>query len=917
MLLSLLVPMALAAAPLHGVVLDDTGGPVPGVLVIAGDSSAITDSYGNFTLDLPPGPVTVSTQREGFTVASAAVEVGEEALEITFTIAPENLPSSVIEVIEQRSGGSTVSVMQERKEATGVNEVVGVEQMKKAGDADAAAALRRVTGLTVVDGRYVFVRGLGDRYSASMLNGSMLPSPEPEKRVVPLDLFPTAMLEAVVVRKSWSPELPAEMGGGVVQIRTRGVPDHRTLTLGASMGYRGGTTFTGGPTGPRGPTDFLGIDGGYRDMPTEVSAASAEHPIKAQGIFSSEGYSADELESFGEAIENRWELGERTVPPDFSLSASAGGSLNTPGPKLGAVVGLVYNNAWQDEEATRRVWSTSGDSLILRRDTSYERLENQVGLGGIAALSASFGDQAVLRSTTMLSRISRADAVLYEADDPTGSGDSRSVMTDWVEQQLLFEQLTGEHKIGEAWSLDWRYAYSQADRSEPDRREYTYLLTEDGYRLSQKGSWNEILYATLRDTAHDAGLDISREIRPDAPRPGAVSAGVSGLMRERSSTTRRFTYELMGSDGMDLSRPIGEVITPENIGADSADDTAWLRLQESTSNSDDYTARQVLGAAYVSTDLPLGQRFRLAGGARVERSLQEVQTFELFNPAMAPVSASLLTTDLLPGATLSTAIGGGERPDDMLLRLGYGRTLSHPELRELSEVPYTDFRTGVLYYGNPDLVRATIDNVDLRWEWYFRPGESVSLGAFYKRFQDPIESIAEVSAVSGLASSFANAEAANNLGLELDGRLKLGGLHPALDRLYVAGNGALIRSRVVLGEARGNDTSAERPLQGQSPWVLNAQLGWEDPNNGVNLAVLYNVAGPRISEVGQSGIPDTYAMPVHRLDASVIVPLRHGVQLRFKATNLLDWPTRQETGGELAEELRDGRALSLGVQWSP
>ena len=809
----------------------------------------------------------------------------------------------------------------ERQEAGTVSDVISAQMMSRAGDSDAASAMRRVTGLTVVGGRYVFVRGLGDRYSATTLNGSTLPSPEPERRVVPLDLFPTALLEAVVIQKTFSPDRPAEFGGGIVQIRTRSIPEEAFFQVQLSGTYVAGTSFTRQQVAGSGPTDMLGFGAGWRALDPEIAGSTSS--IKPGGIFSEDGYTAEDIERFGERIPNRWELSERTLTPDIGFSITGGNRAQIGGATFGAVGGITFANGWDVEQGSRAVYANGTDGLQLKRSTDFLDLQNTVRLGAMLGLGLSWGEGREIRTTTLLNRNSAASSIVYDADDPTGSGDSRNTRTGWEEQQLFYQQITTRQPAGPL-ILEGRYAFAVASRLEPDRREYSYILTDDGYVLSQKGSWNEILYSTLQDRNHDLGLDISLPLtlahgdRPDGE--GRIAAGFNGVRRARDSTTRRFSYELRGTETFDLSRPISEIITGDNIGAEAADgvtDTAWLEFIEYTSSSDDYRATQALYAGYLLADLPVLSRLRLLGGARVEASTQIASTYELFDTSQTPVEASLSTVDLLPALTGSVAIGGAAAPEDMLLRLGYGRTLSRPEFRELSEVPWYDYRTGRQLYGNPDLQRATIDNFDVRWEWYPRAGETLSIGGFAKLFHDPIESVIAVSAVSGSVGTFDNATGATNLGTELEWRQGLGPLSIALSDFSIAGNAAFILSTIDLSGTDGNQTSSERPLQGQSPWVLNLQILYEHEQTGTGLSLLYNAFGPRISEVGQSGIPDTYELPVHRLDLTGSQRIAPAWSLKVKATNLLDWPARERTGTEIAEEVYEGWSAGLGISWSP
>ncbi|MFZ5479337.1 MAG: TonB-dependent receptor domain-containing protein [Myxococcota bacterium] len=897
---------------LSGTVLDEAGRPLAGVRVfvrgVAAD--ALTDAQGRFRMTLPSGTRDLSAIRAGYATGTTSVEVlaGGEA-RVSLTMTKSGLELADLTVRAPRIEGGAASVLDERKEAASVSDVLGAEQMSRSGDGDAAAALRRVTGLTVIGGKYVYVRGLGDRYSATMLNGSTLPSPEPEKRVVPLDLFPTALLEAVVVQKTFSPERPAEFGGGIVEVRTKRIPEEPMFTASVSGTYASGTTGVASPYLQGGPTDALGFGAAFRALPDEVAAASASEPIKPGGIFGDGGYDAEELERFGELIPNRWGLRDRALAPDFGATVGAGRRWRLGGLELGGLAGAVFSNGWSLDEGVRTVYSnTGGGELEAKRRTAFAETQNRVRLGGAVSLGAEW-DGGQVTSTTLLMRSSTGSAEVYDADDPTGSNDTHSVRLSWEEQQLLFEQIEAIGEVGPL-SVEGRYALGVATHAAPDGREYTYLATDDGLVVSQRGSWSEILYEDLDDTTHDVALGASIPVRE-----GKVAAGGELVSRERASTTRRFGYEFQGSDGIDLGAPIEEIISPENIGAEEEGDLGFLELEENTSNSDDYTARQRLFAGYLLGDVPWTPRVRTLVGVRVESATQTVSTFELFDSGKDPVEAELSTTDVLPAATVT--FGVGKDPDTMLVRVGYGRTVSRPELRELSQVAYYDYRTGRLLYGNPDLERATIENVDVRWEWYRRPGESLSLGAFFKYFDHPIESVVAVSAVSGSVGTFANATSATNWGAEVELRQRLDVVADVLADVYASGNASLIASRVDLSDTEGNQTSEQRPLQGQSPWVVNAQLGYENPDTRTNVALLYNVFGPRIVEVGTSGIPDTYELPVHRFDVVVSQGLGERWSVKAKGANLLDWPVREATGGAVSEETRDGWTFGLSLAWTP
>lgn len=905
-----------AVAPLSGTVIDAEGLSIPGATVRVGALETTTDAEGAFRLDVPVGTGDVTVTRAGFGPAQSTVEMPPEGATLAVTLTLESSDAGdELTVQSTRTPGGTIELLRERKEAPAVVDVVGSEQMSRAGDTDAASALKRVNGLTVIGGRFVYVRGLGDRYSQTLLNGSSLPSPEPERRVVPLDLFPTSLLESVVVQKTFSPDVPAEFGGGVVAINTRSIPEKPVLSLTLSGAWVGGTTLSEAMVGATGPTDWLGFGNEFRALPDAVQAASDEAPLKAGGVFSEDGYTADDLEVFGEALENRWGLVAKDLPPDFGVNLQAGRKWSLGAVDFGALGGVVFSNGWSVDEGFKITYADTGAGLEPKRRADFVEASNKVRLGAMLTLGLQWAEEGHVSSTTMLNRTSSSSALRYDTDDPTGSNDGRTTRIQWEEQQLFFQQLSTSVPLGPV-RIDARYALSFADQAEPDRREYTYLATDSGYVLSQRGAWNDIYYGALGDSAHDAGLDVTWTIPRDAG-DVKLAAGGKAFLRTRSSSVQRFSFEFVGSEGIDLTAPIEDVLVPENIGREGDTDPGYVQLEENTSNNDDYRASQDIFAGYLLGDVPWTKRFRSLVGARVEASDQNVETYQLFTTDAEPIVAELATVDVLPAVTLTYGLGPTTLPDAMLVRLGYGRTLSRPELRELSEVPYYDYRSGRLLYGNPDLARATIDNVDLRWEWYPSAGESLSVAGFFKYFDDPIESIVAVSAVSGSVGTFANANSATNIGGEIDVRKRLDFIHSSLHDLYISGNVSIIDSKVDLEGTEGNQTSTERPLQGQSPWVVNLQLSYENPDLRTNIAALWNVFGPRIVQVGTAGIPDSYEAPVHRVDLVVAQGIGEHFQVRAKGTNLLDWPIRELTGDQISEEVRDGWTAGLGLTWTP
>jgi len=417
--------------------------------------------------------------------------------------------------------------------------------------------------------------------------------------------------------------------------------------------------------------------------------------------------------------------------------------------------------------------------------------------------------------------------------------------------------------------------------------------------LSDRPEGNQILYSSLSDWNHDAGIDLTGRVL-EGDTALTVSGGLAFTAKDRLVDTRRYKFESKGSDA---GRPDVAAMEPEDAFAPEFIGPNGFQLEETTRQTDNYSALQRMGAAWVNADVNLHGKWRFILGGRLEHSVQAVTTYELFNPEQEPVVADLKTTDFLPSTAVSWTFA-----DDMLLRIGYARTLNRPDFRELSPATFNDVTGGRETYGNPELQRAILDNVDFRWEWYPTPEESLSFGVFYKHFKDPIEEIVVVSAQHSI--TYENAEGADNFGMELDFRRSI----PWLSGLYAAGNVAVIYSRIQLAD-EGIQTDDRRALQGQSPYLTNLELGID--RDRWDVALFWNMVGPRIMEVGAVGAPNIVEQPTASLDAMVGVGLGRGVSLTLRGKNLINPEHRLTQGDQTVESYREGWGLGLGVSWSP
>ncbi|MCB9663015.1 MAG: TonB-dependent receptor [Alphaproteobacteria bacterium] len=913
-----------ASAPQEGVVgsvagrltSSEDGAPVVGARIFVRGLAveAQSDADGRFHLDLPPGSWELSVIASAFAsqgVPEVVVAAGQET-PIQVQLVPAGVALDDFTVRVPKVTGGTSELLEERKTGSAVADILGAEQMARTGDANAASALRRVTGLTVVGGRFIYVRGLGERYSTTLLNGGQLPSPEPERRVVPLDLFPASILDSVVIQKTFSPDLPAEFGGGTVLLRTKAFPRAPVVQIQVSGTVVGGTSFVDGSTSDGGPTDALGIDGGTRALDPAVVAASAEAPLKERGRFSTQGYTSAELADLGKTFPNVWSPRSQLTPPDWGFNLALGNGFEPGGRPLGVLFALSYADGWQTNRFRNVQYSLAGKDVVSDTDYAFDRTERNVRLSGMLSLGAEPAEGHRIQSTTLVLRNTDDEARTFEGFLPEEAADIRVSRLRWVERMLIVQQLVGSHEIdagAQRVRLDWRYGFAKAFRNEPDRRETRYDELGDGtgFTLSRRdGDANSRFFSDLQDQTHDAALDLSLPFAMRSGSDAVLKLGGMFLRKDRTVDTRRYTFVNKGfTDEAVLQLAPEAIFTPANIREDA------FQVKEVTQTTDNYVAQQTIGAGYAMATVPALRWLEVMAGARVEHGRQEVTTFELFNPDGVPIVSELSNTDVLPAVTAAFA-----PREDVKVRLGYGRTVSRPEFRELSPAIYQDVIGGRDQFGNPELKRGLIDNVDARVEWFPGRGDVLALSGFFKSFTQPIEQIVIVGADESL--TYGNALGANNFGAEVEILKHLEFIDEAVRDVYVSANASLISSRIVIDpEAGGVQTNDERALQGQSPWVVNLQLGYDNPDLGLNAVVLYNVFGPRITQVGSFGLPDTYEMPFHSLDVVVNYKLPKGFDLRFTGRNLADQKNRFELGtGELIEERRDGWRLGLRVGWS-
>lgn len=898
----------------------------------------LSDAEGRFRASVPAGEFGLTAQAEGFDLLiqdGFAVKAGAEVPATLVlgaaaaVVAPLAQDSNAGEGAQTLGGvnvrgsyqrGGQALYLDEKRAAPVVAETLGAEQIARTGDSDAATTLKRVTGLTLVDGRFVYVRGLGERYSSVSLNGAQIPSPDPTRRVVPLDLFPTDLLDGVVVQKGYTPDMPGEFGGGSVLLRTRDVPSKFFFRINGTLGYQQGTSFADGHTYEGGGRDWTGHDDGARELPGSLAGATAGGQIlRPQTPLNPSGATPAELERYGEDVAAAGYGVEReTLAPDTGVSAAVGNRWELGGEsRLGFIAALRYNQGWDRNEEVRRTFQASSAGLELADHLQVDDTRRNVDFSSFLNIGYELNKQHRFSATSML---------LRQTEDRTKLSDGvqdeqAALFTElrWTENQLFAQQFGGNHLFPAAHdlSLDWQYTWARATRKEPDTRRYRYDRDSDGsLAFSQRSDSNQQSWAELDD--HQRGLNVKGKLPFDFDGNTLdISFGGERVERNRDASLRSFSFSAAGPLARDpglLGRPVDEILSPDHIGPDG------FVLTESTLPTDNYFARQDLTGLFLGIDANIAQKYRIALGARREKNDQAVTTFALSNPEAPPVVAGEDTRSTLPAAAFTWAYS-----DDAQLRLSYAKTLSRPDFRELSPAPYLDPLLDVQVIGNPDLVSAGIRNYDLRWEYYFSPVESFSIGYFLKEFDDPIEKTRLPG--SGVLLSLDNAQSARNYGIELDVSKGLEfvadwpgfrSVHGDWANWTVGFNYARIKSSIQLDPLDASfQTHLNRPMQGQSPYVANLQLGHHSGDGSREATLLYNVSGRRIAAVGVAGQPDIYEEAFRQLDFQYRRELGEDWSFKLRLRNLLDPAVRYTQGAETTREYKMGRSLMLTLEWKP
>jgi outer membrane cobalamin receptor len=880
-----------------GLVIDAvTKEPVIGasVLIQGTQVGAMTDLEGKFVIaNVKPGTYSLSISFITYTtnvVPDVIVEAGKRT-DVEVPLQEGSTALEEVVVTGTRTINTDESLISSIKEAKLVVSGISAQQITRLPDRDAAQVAQRIPGITIRDNRFVMVRGVPERYNQVLINDAIAPSTETEKRSFSFDLIPSGSIDQILVYKSGSAELPGDFAGGVIQVITKQANEEDFISFTVNAGYRTGTTFGDFKSTQGSSTDWLGYDNGFRGLPEFFPSKDQLRRLGPNDVL---------LERAGKSLSNNFALQDKQTPLDMGFTLGFAKNFNLGNVTISNLTNIGYSNSYATYKArfTRYDFNSQSSEIpsVERFAFDDDYYDNEVKVSLVHNWLADLGKGNKIEFKNLAAQIGENRTVLRNGEDfiQRPGQDLSNNAYRYLSRFIYTGQLQGSHNLfsNNLSKLTWVIGYNMIDRNEPDYRrirrykaagvdEPYALILPPGSSLADAGRY----FSTLNDEGYSHGLNFEKkfgELSEDKKQP-LIKAGYYIDYKERSFDARYVSYSfraLPTSNPEDVEafirQPLDRLFASSNIYSQGKND--GLIIAEGSRPTDHYEGTNRLIAGYISGSIPVG-KFDIAAGIRVENNVQTLasQTYEgavdIENPLTYP----------LPFANIAYNIS-----ERSLVRAAYSRTVNRPEFRELAPFLFYAFEYDANFFGNPDLETAVINNFDARWEMYPNPGESISAGAFYKHFKNPIESYSML-VTESQQFSYGNAPEAYSYGVEVEVRKSLAslGVSKFLRNTSLNVNASWIESRVDLG-SEATAQQRYRQLQGQSPYVVNLGLYYADEERGFTANLGYNIFGARIFAVGNAVFPTWYEMPRHAMDFQVSKKIGRLFEAKFNIQNLLN-----------------------------
>ncbi|MES2519988.1 MAG: TonB-dependent receptor [Bacteroidota bacterium] len=809
--------------------------------------------------------------------------IADQITEVNTFVEEEGATLNEVKVIGQKLTNTEVSVISEIKAAQQIVSGISAAQISKTLDRNAAEVVKRVPGVTIFGDRFINIRGLNERYNTVMLNNTFTPSMESDIRSFSFDIIPSNQIDRILVFKSPAAELPGEFAGGVVKIFTKTIPDQNSLTVDYGTSYRDGTTNKTFFTPQAGNLAWTGFNDGFSDLPKFFPSTDELKNIAVTN--------PQRLQQVGQSLKNSWVPVQSNAIPDQRLAITGAFKTDLGSVRIGNVTAINYSNTRTNYTKIQNDFGYSNiertgkaDELSVFNDQQYT---NAIRVGVLHNWAVRLNDNNTIEFKNLYNQLSNAQFIDRKGFENGANWQIESFNQNY--RGIYTGQLLGRHTFNEGQTkVDWVAGYNQSFNQLPDYKRFRY--GSDGKLVVPQGAVQTFNLGrtniNLDEKAITGGVNLVQKLilkkgaTAETNKELELKAGVYYEKKDRTFAARNLGFVQSNSSLFDIGAlPIDQIFAQQNINT-----TNGVKIDEQTNKSDAYTANNNLLAVYASGNYSFSKKFNVIAGVRVESNVQRLNGFD--NRNGQAVSPNLDVTNILPSVNMTYNFS-----EKSLLRLAYGKTLNRPEFREIAPFTFYDFVLNRVVTGNPDLKNANVDNFDFRYELYPTPSEIISIAAFYKNFTTPIEVV--FTSASNPNVSFANAQSAFSTGVEFEIRKSLESVtnNNFLNKVSLLFNATLVYSRVKLNPDIAANQSDNRPLQGQSPYVINGGLNYNNQKNRLQINLLYNVIGKRIYAVGNNFgalYPDWYEMPRNILDLTFSKGITKNLIVKGGITDILN-----------------------------
>jgi len=877
------------------------------VLIVGTTNGASTDIDGAYSIKgLKPGNYNLRVSYisyQAIVIENILVKAGTET-KINVSLQPASTELQEVVITAEALQSTESAVLKIQKNSLNIVDGISAELISKNNSSDGTDILKRMTGVTISEGKYAFVRGVGDRYNNTMLNGANLPSTDPEKKSFSYDLFPASLIENVMTSKTFTPDKPADFTGGLVEINTIEFPNKFILDISASSSYNTETSFKDFMSYNGGGTDWLGYDDGTRDYPSLINGNKVGKSY----------YTQDERQKIGQAFADNWQTVSNKAPMNGSFKVSVGNKYDLSENDVVGFIGSVnYSNSAESKQIERNNYTYEGPRYTYSGTSS----SRSVNLGAMLNVSYKFAQAHKISFKNMFNQNSDDETTFYEGDYYYNPDYRRVTSLRFVSRSLLSSQVIGEHHLGfmNGFDVNWNVNYANSKRDEPDARRYVYKRDDNDlsvYRFLMDASTATRFFGNLDDVNKGAGTDFTLKpfSNPSMPK---LKFGFHYDWKDRSFSARTFGFMNNSNAGAPSNESAYEdsvlKLSPAEIFQSQNFNKYFIEVSEITKPSDSYSSNQSVTAGYFMTDFDVLGTIKVIAGVRYEKSQQEMLSHLSTGEE---VKTNPDYEDWLPSVNMTVPVS-----EQMNVRLAFTKTLARPEFRELAPFSYFDFLANELVQGNIDLKRAKITNYDLRYEYFPGARELYAVSFFYKKFIDPIEQVLISSSAFEPIRSYENANSAENYGVEFELRKGFEFVGKNFNNFFFVGNLSLISSKIKL-DNNGFQVS-ERPLQGQADFIMNLGLYYDEPAGNLSASLIYNKVGERISKVGYAGLGDIIEKPRDQVDFSVSRNLLPSLNIKLTVKDLLAqdhlFIQKSPLGDKVAERWKAGRNISIGLDY--